>query len=99
MTAPDIQQEIERTRERLGETVDELAAKADVKARARAKAAEVTARARERATEVPGRVKDRTADVSGRVKRSQAVQRRWPLAVAAGLLVVGSVVIWRRRKT
>jgi len=99
MTAPDIQQEIERTRERLGETVDELAAKADVKARARAKAAEVTARAHKRATEVSGRVKGRTADVSGRVKRSQAVQRRWPLAVAAGVLVVGSVVLWRRRKT
>ena len=35
-TAPEIQQEIERTRERLGETVEELAAKADVKARAQA---------------------------------------------------------------
>ncbi len=99
MTAPEIQQEIERTREHLGETVDELAAKADVKARARARAAEVTARAHERATMVSGRVKDKTADVSGRVKRSQAVQRRWPLAVAAGVLVVGSAVIWRRRKT
>ncbi len=99
MTAPEIQQEIERTRDRLGETVDELAAKADVKARARARAAEVKARAYERATKVSGSVKDRTADVSGRVKRSQVVQRRWPLAVAAGVLVVGSVVIWRRRKT
>ncbi len=99
MTAPEIQQEIERTRDRLGETVDELAAKADVKARARARAAEVKARAYERATKVSGRVKDRTADVSGRVKRSQAVQRRWPLAVAAGVLVAGSAVIWRRRKT
>ena len=29
MTADDLRQEIERTRERLGETVDELAAKAD----------------------------------------------------------------------
>ena len=40
MTEPDaaleIQQEIEQTRERLGQTVEELAAKADVKARARA---------------------------------------------------------------
>ena len=86
-----------RTRERLGGR-GRLAAKADVKARARAKAAEVTARAHERATKVSGRVKDRTADVSGRVKRSQAVQRRWPFAVAAGVLVVGSAVIWRRRR-
>ena len=39
MTAPEIQQEIERTRDHLGETVEELAARADVKARARARAA------------------------------------------------------------
>ena len=46
--APDdvqqVEQEIERTREQLGETVEQLAAKADVKGRARAKAAEVSER-------------------------------------------------------
>jgi len=77
MTAPDIQQEIERTREHLGETVNELAARADVKARAREKAAEL----------------------SGRVRRSRLAERRWPLALAAGVLVAGSVVIWRRRRS
>ncbi len=43
MTAPEmeIQQEIERTREHLGDTVEELAARADVRTRARAKAAEM----------------------------------------------------------
>lgn len=37
MTAPEmeIQQEIERTREHLGDTVEELAARADVRTRAR----------------------------------------------------------------
>jgi Protein of unknown function (DUF3618) len=84
MTAPEIQLEIERTRERLGETVDELAAKADVKARARARAAEVRARATE---------------LSGRLRQSQAVQRRWPAAVAVGALVAGSaVLLWRRHR-
>jgi len=83
MTNAEIQQEIERTRARLGETVDELAAKADVRARARAKATEMKARA---------------AEVSGRVQ-SQAMQRRWPAAVAADALVVGAaVLIWRRRR-
>ena len=89
MTAAEIEQEIERTRQRLGETVDELAAKADMKARARAKAAEMKARATE---------------VSGRVRQSQVMQsqvmrrRRWPAVVAAGVLVAGSAVIaWRRR--
>jgi hypothetical protein len=87
MTAPEIQLEIQQTRERLGETVDELASRADVKARARDKAADITARAQGKATEL-----------SGRVRRSQVVQRRWPLAVAAGVVVAGTVAVrrWRR---
>jgi len=50
--APDdagqLQQEIERTREQLGQTVEQLAAKADVKGRARAKAVEVSERVKTR---------------------------------------------------
>ncbi len=84
MTTAEIQQQIEQTRERLGETVDELAARADVAARARARAAAMKARATE---------------VSGRVRQSQAMQRRWPAAVAVGALVAGSaVLVWRRRR-
>ena len=77
MTAEELQQEIEQTRQRLGQTVDELAAKTDVKARARAKVTEV----------------------SGRVRRSQLVQRRWPAALAAGVLIAGSLAVWRWKKT
>ncbi len=87
MTAPEIEQEIERTRERLGETVEELAARADVTGRARDKVAGVRAKAQDKATEL-----------SGRVKRSQVVQRRWPLAVAAAVLIAGSAALRRRRK-
>jgi chromosome segregation ATPase len=39
-----VQQEIEQTREHLGDTVEQLAAKADVKARTRDKAAELAGR-------------------------------------------------------
>ena len=85
MTQPEIQQEIEQTRERLGQTVEELAAKADLKARARVKAAEVKARA---------------AEAPGRVRQSQAVRRDWPLAmVAAGILAIGAALVWRQRTT
>jgi hypothetical protein len=77
VTAEELQQEIEQTRQRLGQTVDELAAKTDVKARARAKVTEV----------------------SGRVRRSQLVQRRWPVALAAGVLIAGSLAVWRWKKT
>jgi hypothetical protein len=87
MTVQEIQQEIERTREHLGETVDELAAKADMKARARAKAAEAKARAQ-----------DMAAQVSGRMAASDALRRRWPAAVAAGVVIVGSVALWRWNK-
>jgi hypothetical protein len=76
MTAQELEQEIERTREHLGATIDELAGKADVKARTRARAAEV----------------------SDRIRQSQVLQRRWPVAVAAGLLIAGSVIIRRRRR-
>ena len=76
MTAEELQQEIEQSRQRLGQTVDELAAKTDVKTRARAKATEV----------------------SGRVRQSQLVQRRWPVALAAGVLIAGSVAVWRWKK-
>jgi hypothetical protein len=77
VTAEELQQEIEQTRQQLGQTVDELAAKTDVKARARAKVTEV----------------------SGRVRRSELVQRRWPVALAAGVLIAGSVAVWRWKKT
>jgi hypothetical protein len=88
MTAEELREEIEQTRQRLGETVDELAAKTDVKARAQAKAAEAKALTRAKA-----------AEVSGRVRRSPLVQRRWPVALAAGVLIAGSVAIWRWKKT
>ncbi len=83
MTAQEIQQEIEQTRERLGETVDELAARADVTARARARAAEMKARA---------------SDLSGQMRQSEMMRRRWPVAVAIGVAVVGSALFWRRRR-
>jgi hypothetical protein len=84
-TAAELQQEIEQTRERLGETVEELAAKADVKARVQGKAIEAKAR---------------VAEVSDRVRRSQTGQPRWPLGMtAAGILIVAAAMIWRGRRT
>ncbi len=86
MTGPEIQQEIEQTREHLSETVEELAARAGVRARARATAAGV---------------KDKAAEMSGqmRMRQSELVRRRWPLAAAAGAVLIGSLLVrWRRKR-
>jgi hypothetical protein len=89
MTQPEIEHEIQQTRELLGQTVEELAARADMKARARDKATEVKAKAR-----------DKAAELSGRMRQSQTMQRRWPLAVTVtGLVIAASAAFWGRRKT
>jgi hypothetical protein len=106
MTADDLRQEIERTRERLGETVDELAAKADVKGRARVKATKATAQARDQAAKTAGQARDQAAkaaaqardqvaEVTGRVTANDAVRRRWPLAAAAVVAIAATVIVWR----
>ena len=59
-----------------------------MKAKAQAKAAQAKALTRAKA-----------AEVSGRVRRSPLVQRRWPVALAAGVLIAGSVAIWRWKKS
>ena len=87
MTAPEIQQEIERTQDHLGETVEELAARADVKARARARAAGMSGQLRQ------------SQLAQNQLVQGDLVRRRWPLAAAAvGAVLVGSVLVWRRRR-
>jgi len=110
MTAPEIQQEIERTRDHLGETVEELATRADVKARARAtaagmkdKAAQMKVRAQGKATEMSGQLRQSRVAQSQRAQsplvQGDTVRRRWPLAAAAaGVVLVGSVLVRRRRR-
>jgi hypothetical protein len=105
MTAPEIQQEIERTRDHLGETVEELASQADVKARARVraagmkdKAAQMKVRAQGKATEMSGQLRQSRL-AQGQLVQGDTVRRRWPLAAAAaGVVLVGSVLVRRRRR-
>ena len=79
--------EIERTREHLGATVEQLAAKADVKSRARAQAVELAGQARNRVENA----------------RSQAVSvaRDHPVplaAAAAGAVAAVCLAFWRRSR-
>ncbi len=100
MSAQEIQHEIEQTRERLGQTVEELAARADVKARVRAKAAEMKARTQGRAMEVRAKAQGKAAELSISGEQGQMAERDWPLALtAAGVLTAGAALIWRRCQT
>jgi len=86
-TSPDNQQElekeIEQTREQLGETVEALVAKVDVKARAQQKLGQLTARLKGKATEAGEQIKKdpvpaaATAGVIGALVLFFTLMRRW----------------------
>ena len=101
----DIQADIEHTRKELGETIEALSAKADVKGRVKQKTADTTDRITEKASETKGVVvekahaaqsaaRDVVTDSTGSVKPSVPIAA---LIAAAAILVV-SVVLWRRRR-
>ncbi len=95
--AQQLREEIERTREHLGETVEQLAARLDVKSRARAEAAELSARLKRAGNQArqaaPGYARQALTQ-GAKVARDQRVA----LSVAVGMLVAVSWVIWQRRR-
>jgi hypothetical protein len=111
-TVPDdaqrLRAEIEQTRENLGATVEQLAARIDIKTRAQAEAAQLKTRAQAEAAQLADRIKAAAArfqqDAPGYAKRAieqgskTGREQRVPLAVAAGVLVVASLVIWQLRR-
>lgn len=93
-------EEIERTREQLGDTVEALIAKTDVKARARDKATELTGRLTESATEAGTTAWAATPEPVRQAARriaDSAWKRRGYLAGAAGILLAGWLIARRRR--
>jgi ElaB/YqjD/DUF883 family membrane-anchored ribosome-binding protein len=81
--------EIQQTRADLGETVQALAAKADVKARLKESAAQTGARFRERAAQGTDLMREQAGQTAEAVRRDPVP---WA-AVAAGVLVVVAVVL------
>ncbi|WP_405836898.1 DUF3618 domain-containing protein [Streptomyces sp. NBC_01518] len=107
----ELRAQVEATREELGETVEALAAKADVKARAQEKAdtvkqqveektAQAQAQLRDKASHVVHVVQDKTPEPV-REKAGQGLQvaraNRAPLLAAAGALIA-LLLIRRSRK-
>lgn len=102
MTAPEpapdaaaaaLQADIGHTRAELGETVNALTAKLDVKGRATQAAAETKDRIVEKTMEKTGTVVDKATDDRGRIKPAIPLAA---LAVVAA--AIAGVVIWRRRQ-
>ena len=101
LSADDLQADIERTREQLGNTVDALSEKLDVKAQTRHKmenlkqggAAKLDA-VRARGGEAATKAKDAATDGQGKPRTGLLVGA----ALVAALLAVGAAVVWRRRR-
>jgi Protein of unknown function (DUF3618) len=74
----ELRQDIERTRERLGETVEQLAAKADVKSQAKARAAELAGRVKTRTAHA----RERAATQVGQAVARTGAQRQKAVAVS-----------------
>jgi len=94
-TVEELQADVERQREELAETVEQLTAKADVKGRAKARISDTTQQARARAADLVVRGRDAATTPEGRPTPVA-------LAAAAGLVtavvVTVGLVVWRRRR-
>jgi ElaB/YqjD/DUF883 family membrane-anchored ribosome-binding protein len=87
----EIRRDIEATREELGDTVEALAAKADVKAQARERVDSVKEQARGKVEDLKGKAQSATpedAQAQAQVVAEKARQNPLPFAVG-GALVVG----------
>ena len=107
-TAPtdpeELRAEIARTRQELGETASALAAKADVKSRAKASAADASGWVKQRAAATAGQ----TAVLAGTVReqvalssdkaREQLLRRPVPVAVIAAVTTAAAVAVFLIRR-
>jgi ElaB/YqjD/DUF883 family membrane-anchored ribosome-binding protein len=88
----EIREEIEQTRDQMGETVEALGYKADVKTRAKENIAGKRDRLKERITGTTSRVDEATPDaeqLKAGAKRAAGVAQENPIGLALGSLAVG----------
>jgi gas vesicle protein len=87
-----IREQIEQTRERMGETVDALGYKADVKTRAKENVSGKIESVRDKVTGKASRVSDATPsgeDVKQTAQRAAGIAQENPLGLAVGSVAVG----------
>lgn len=92
----EIRAEIEQTREELGDTVEALAAKTDVKAQVKERVEEVKTDAAQRKDELLGRAKDAVPESAGAGAQQVAdtVKSRPVPFSAAGAFAAGILIGW-----
>jgi gas vesicle protein len=89
-----IQQQVEQTRERMGDTVEALAYKADVKTRAKDNVSEKTDKVKEFFTGAADSVNESTpstGDVKQAARKGAGLAKENPLGLAIGAVAVGFV--------
>jgi ElaB/YqjD/DUF883 family membrane-anchored ribosome-binding protein len=95
-TPTEIREEIDRTREELGDTVEALAEKTDVKAQAKAKVDDVKSQAKAKVEEVKAKAAEAAPESPQEgIQQAQALvkQNPKPAAIAGAALVL--FVLWR----
>ena len=85
-----IREEIEQTRSQMGDTIEAIGYKTDVKSRAKDSVSEKTDAVKEKVGSVMGRASD-AAPSSGDVKRAAGTAQENPLGLALGAVAVGFV--------
>jgi ElaB/YqjD/DUF883 family membrane-anchored ribosome-binding protein len=92
----ELEKEIEQTREQLGQTVEALTAKVDVKARAQQELGQLTARLKGKATEATRRLRLQDRANQAKQQAGQAGQqiRKRPVPAAATAGVIGALVLF-----
>jgi hypothetical protein len=93
----EIRQAIEATRNEIGDTVDALVAKTDVKGRATAKAQETISEARAKVVGLAGSLQDPGGEPGPLIGSSGAGSKRSP-AVAGAVAAVLLLIVVRRRR-
>jgi ElaB/YqjD/DUF883 family membrane-anchored ribosome-binding protein len=93
----EIQREIDQTREELGETVEAVARKADVKGRAKKKAVETQETLKAKVGDVQETVSEAATPERARqtaVQAAESIRERPGPAIAVAALAGGLLVVW-----
>ena len=99
----EIQADIDKTRQELGQTVEALVAKADVKGRAKEKASDTKDRIAEKAAQTRDVVVEKATAAQSAAREAltddaESVKSLLPVAAAIAAIAVIGLVVWRRRR-